>query len=740
MFGSAIAALATALPLAADAQNADGAKATARNAGPQEVVVVTAQRREQSAQEVGIALSVLTGRDLQARGVTSVNQLQYSTPSLEVVPAFGSGQPEFRLRGVGFDDYASNNTSTVGVYVNEVAYPIPAQTQGLLFDVSRVEVLRGPQGTLYGRNTTGGAINFITNPTTDTLTAGITEDYGSHNKSKTEAYVSGPLGRGLRARLAGITDQGGAWQTNRTTGEKFGDKNQSALRGTLDWDVTNAFSVSLDAHWGQDKSDGRGLYLFQDLAYNPALAVTRADRDVSRTGWGGSQVFSKFTGIATNAKPFRDNQSDGVDLHGKLDLGGVTLTSITAFEDLHRIEYNDWDASPAAYAGTYFNTRAHVFSQELRAASNGSGPVKWLIGGYYSKETLKDQFTSDFWQSLLFVTNTTYKQNVEAYALFGQTEYKVAARTNLILGLRGEHEKRSLGGFVTQGLFAPGAPAANFIAPTDVSASTNSWSGKLGVEHKASDAVLVYASISKGIKSGGFTAYNTPDTKLLHPIKPETLWAYEVGFKSDLSGDTLRLNGSAFYYDYKNQQVQSAIYTSFGPIGNIVNAPSSYIYGGEVELQWNPVRALRLTQSLGYKTGEFNEFTDLDIAASGAAGKAVFVSRAGKKVGFPPVSYGGSAAYAWDLGAYTLEAAADYAFHDKLTPLLLGPTYNVKAYWLANASLTLSPAKGPWTLTLWGRNVFDTKYDLTRNFFLPGISIAAPGESATWGGRVSLAY
>jgi outer membrane receptor protein involved in Fe transport len=132
-------------------------------------IVVTAQHREQSAQDVGIALSVVGQDMLRERGITNVNQLQDAVPALQVEPAFGGGAPQFRLRGVGFQDYASNNSPTVGVYVNEVAYPVPIMTQGLIFDVARVEALRGPQGTLYGRNTTGGAINFVTNRPTDTL-------------------------------------------------------------------------------------------------------------------------------------------------------------------------------------------------------------------------------------------------------------------------------------------------------------------------------------------------------------------------------------------------------------------------------------------------------------------------------------------------------------------------------------------------------------------------------------------
>src|SRR5271170_2762248 len=189
-----------------------------------ETVTVTAQKRSESAQSVGIALTVLTADDLTKQGITKVNGLQYATPSLEVVPAFGSGQPEFRLRGVGFDDYASNNSSTVGVYVDEVAYPVQAQTQGTLFDLQRTEVLYGPQGTLYGINTTGGLINFVTNKPTDTFTFGLTGDYDSHNEFIGNGYFSGPITDGLDYRLAFITDQGGAWQRNRDTGQTYGSK------------------------------------------------------------------------------------------------------------------------------------------------------------------------------------------------------------------------------------------------------------------------------------------------------------------------------------------------------------------------------------------------------------------------------------------------------------------------------------------------------------------------------------
>jgi iron complex outermembrane receptor protein len=718
------------------------AMAQATNDAAVEQVIVTAQRREQSAQDVGVALSVISGDQLAARGVNTVNQLQFATPSLEITPQFGSGQPSFRLRGVGFDDYASNNSSTVGVSVDEVAYPIQAQTQGLLFDIARVEVLRGPQGTLYGRNTTGGAINFITNRPTNTLSAGVTAEYDSNEEFKAEGFVSGPVSDTLSGRLAFVTDQGGAWQKNRATGEKLGDKDTTSVRGQLAWTPSDKVDFLLSAHAGYDKSDPTGLYLFNPLGYNASLPTIPADGSRKNTGWGGSSAFATLTGIATNAKPFHDTKSHGASLRAHTETDAVDFVSITSVERLKRKEYNDWDASQYAYAGTYFDTDAKVFSQELRASSKTEGPLQWLVGGYYSRETIDEAFYSDFYQSLLFDTRTTYSQKVRSASVFGQLEYALSDKLKVVAGQRGENEKRQQFDFVTAGVFAPGAPPINFSPTDDKELKNKSVTGKLALEYKPVDGVLLYASVSKGTKSGGFTSYNRGDAAAVDGFKPETLWAYEAGFKSSFADNTVQLNGSVFYYDYKNQQIQSAIYDiNNGPIGAIVNAQKSHIYGGELELTWRPVSALRIGQSLGYKTGKFDKYlNDLDIPASVAAKRAVFIDRTGAKVGFPPLSYNGDISYTWAVGDFEVEAQGNYAFHDKTKPLLLGSRYDVDSYWLANASVTLSPAQGPWALTAFARNVFNTKYDLTRNFFLPLIDIAAPGQPATYGLRAQYRF
>jgi len=732
------------------------ASAQTQNSGI-ETVTVTAQKRSESAQNVPIALSVLTSEDLKRQGITKVNGLQYATPSLEAVPAFGSGQPEFRLRGVGFDDYASNNSSTVGVYVDEVAYPIAAQTQGSIFDIQRTEVLYGPQGTLYGANTTGGAINFITNKPEDNFGFGLSADYDSHNEFIGNGYVTGQLVDGLDGRLAFITDQGGSWQKNRDNGDRLGKKDTTSVRGELQWTLNDRWNVLFEGHYSNDRSQPNGLYLFDPIpagSYFGVPTTVPAFTNTRQTAWGGSGAFETLTGISTTQAPFHRTYAEGgnVQVHG--NLGFADLTSITSYENLHRREYNDWDASSLPLAGTYFDTMAHVFSQELRLASNDDGPFKWLLGGYYSHQVMDELFDSDFAGSLGLTLETGYTQRVETEAVFTQEEYQVTDQIKLIGGLRYEDDRRSLGDYLLNGVFLPGAPVTPLIPGVDKAINDRRLSGKGEIEYKPNENVMLYASVSEGIKSGGFTTYNA--SQGAPALKPEVLWAYEAGFKSNLFNDTLQLNGSAFWYHYENQQIQAAVWGTTGAVGSLVNAPKSHVYGGELSAIWQPLDALRITQSVGWKDGKFDEFDNfLDIAATTAicdpakglaancvppAGNAIYDNKKGARIGFPPLSYNGSINYTWQLSGYTLDTGADWAFHDHLNPLLLGPNFYVKSYWLADVNITLSPNDGPWAATIYCHNCTNTKYDTTRNFFLSGIDIAQRGEPATVGVRLDYKY
>jgi iron complex outermembrane recepter protein len=700
-------------------------------------VVVTAQRRAESAQNVGIAMSVLSGQSLADKSITYVNDLQNAVPSLQVEPAFGSSQPQFRLRGIGFIDYTSNNTSPVGVSLDGVAFALPIQTQGQLFDIDRVEVLRGPQGTLYGRNTTGGEINFISNRPTQETHAGFSLEYGSHNEINADGFVSGALADGLLGRLSVATQQGGAWQRNRLTGQSLGDKDKIAVRGQLQWDPAEAFDFRLGVHAAQDKSDGQGLYLLQPFKPGaPGAPIIPADTSRYATGWALNPVFAKLIGINADSKPGLDNSNNGADLTANIDFGGVKLTGITAYNKLIRREYGDWDATEFDDSDEYLNSDLNVFSQELRLASTGTAALQWVIGAFYSNEDLHENFYSDLTDRLGGIAVTTYEQSANSVGVFAQGNYQISDQFKVTLGVREDHETRELKGLNTA--FLPGVPSLAGGA-LGGSITSNLPSGKLELDYTPIADTLIYGSISRGVKSGGFTAHNTLSAPAADPFEPEKLTAYEIGVKSDLT-HTLRVNASAFYYRYRDQQILGKVFDDVSQsfIGRFVNADSR-ISGGEVDLQWRPIAALSVSQYAGFVEGYYTS----KLLNAPLDPTAPPVDYNGRPESIPKWSYGGDISYTWNLNAYSLTAESNYSFHDTYSQFFLlgSDDFTIPKYWLANANLSLAPASGaPWTVTLWGRNIFDKSYDITRNFFLPTSEVAAAGEPATFGIRFTYKY
>jgi outer membrane receptor protein involved in Fe transport len=730
-----VIASGAALGTAAGAQTAS----SGASAGDMNAIVVTAQRREQSAQDVGIALSVLSSDDLIRRGVTSINDLQQATPNLEIEPAFGSGNAQFRIRGVGFTDYASNNSPTVGVYVNEVAYPIPVMTQGLIFDIARVEVLRGPQGTLYGRNTTGGAINFITNKPTADFHAGLTAEYGRFNAFKGEAYVSGPIAPGLNFRIAGSSEQGGGYQHDRTTGRGLGDADKVGGRALLSYDSGTGLTILAEAHGGYDHSENVGLYLLDPLQthMNPTTLgpLIPADRNHFNTGWDIPPSLVRDAGLKANGKPGRHNRTIGASINQSYDFGLVKFTSITSWDDLHRAEYGDWDASSSIEADVFFGSRVSVVSQEARFSSNGTGPLTWTAGAYYSQQQLDERYFSDFTDLLGNYARVSYSQEVHSIAGFGQLEYALSSKLKLTGGLRYEDETRKLEGFN----FGFGG-VGNLLPPTDTRTRMTPLSGKVAVEYKPVANLLLYASASKGVKSGGFTAYNSGSVSGIAPFKPERLYAYEVGFKADINR-MVQINGAAFYYDYRDQQVQDYVCGANGPVGKFVNARKSRIYGFEGDMRIEPVRGLTLSPYASYKSGKFLDFGGLDLDYCRQTLQSRYIDKSGTRISFPKVEAGGTLAYDIALGGgdYVLTPSATASYRSTYYSPLHIARFDIPGYVLVDADLTLRPAKGGWSASLWGRNIFNKSYDLTRNFFTSA-NIAQPGRPATYGVRVGFHY
>ena len=714
---------------------AQGAAADTVDANPLGEVVVTAQRRQESAQTVGIALSVVSGDTLADKGITNVSGLQDALPSLQVEPAFGGGQPQYRIRGVGFLDYTSNNASPIGVSVDDVAFALPIQTAGQLFDIDRIEVLRGPQGTLYGRNTTGGQINFITNRPSAETHAGFTAEYGSFNAVNAEGFVSGSIADGLSGRLSIATEQGGDWQRNRESGQRLGNRDKLAGRGQLQWQPSTAVDLRLEFHLAKDKSDETGLQLLKPYTRRNAAGVvtTTIPADTSRyvTDWNLSPGFASLTGLRQGAKPGVDNSNNGVDLTGNFVFGAAKLTSITAYDKMRRHEYSDWDATQFHDSDEYFRSDLDTFSQELRAESTGTGPWGWVGGVFYSNQTLDEKFYSDFTDALGGIALTTYEQKANSLGAFAQGSYRFNSALTAILGVREDHETRELKNLGT-GFIVPALP---FTSGLEHTITSNLPSGKLELDYTPIDGTLVYESVSRGVKSGGFTAHNTVVAASAEPFEPEKLTAYEVGVKSDVS-HTLRVNGSAFYYRYRDQQILGKVFdvARNDYIGRFVNA-NSRLAGGELEVAWHPADGLSIAQYAGFVEGYYTSA----IYNS----DPVPVNYNSRPLSVPKWSYGGDVSYALNAGGLKITAESNYSFHDTYSQfyLLGSDDFTIPKYWLANANIAVSPVAGaPWTVGVWGRNIFNKRYDVTRNFFLPSAELAQAGRPATFGIRVSYKY
>ncbi len=729
------------------ANPAAGTASTPQASTGLEDITVTAERRRETAQSVGASISVISAKELAAHNVNNVFDLQYQTPALQVTPQFGSGQLEYAIRGVGFEDYASNNAPTVGVYIDEVAFPVPFETNGQIFDVQRVEVLRGPQGTLYGRNTTGGAINYVLNKPTKDFEGGLTVQYGRFDAALVEGHVSGSLADNVQVRLAGETQQGGAWQ-HGPDDSLLGNADRSSLRTLVDWEPTDTLTIETDLHGSHDRSDGLGTRLYTPntaLVEDgiPGAPIFPLDPNRDDTNWGTSPVFAKEIGISPDAKPFNHIDTAGASVRADQVLDPGVLTDLISYDYAARQEYANFDASPLALADVYFNTRANVFANELRFTSNSGGRLAYVAGVYYSNQYIDDNYRGGFDQIYGVDTSVQYSQIVNTVGVFGQASYKITDTLTATGGLRVEHEERKLQNFDSFFL-VDGAVINPDNSVGRQSISYTEPSGKAELQYVPFTDDMIYAEVSRGIKSGGFTTYNTGTPKIgTAPFQPEKLWAYEIGNKLELPAAHLRLNVAAFYYQYQDEQIQAAVLNATtGLIGSIINAPRSHLYGGEAEITWTPIENLTLSQSLGESVGAFDEFSSL-LSASKPPGSAVFVgtylNRAGEALPSPKFTANGSISYRWDLGRYYLTPSADYSLRTTYNSLF-GSLYNVPGYTLVNAHLTFSPANGRWSLTAFGQNIFNRQYDIDRNYFDAGDDIATAGLPATYGVRASFNF
>jgi iron complex outermembrane recepter protein len=367
-----------------------------------ENIVVTAQRIEQTANEVPMDIQVFTGEQLDRLRITSVNNLTAIIPSLTLTQQY-QGVPAYTLRGIGFNAVNMSATSTVGVYLDEIAYPYPILNAGPIFDMQRVEVLQGPQGTLFGRNTTGGLINFVSNKPTEEFDAMIRGETGNYETYNTEGMVSGPMGDGLGGRLSFRTDDSDkGWQKSNTRDEDLGEVHRYGLRGILSYQATEKLDLDLSYNGWKIKSDtlaAQATQLSPATANSPYNAPGLTDylaanqpNDASEADWApeSTRGVNVGTGLGLPGDLDEDSHLDAYALHANYALADdLKLVSLTGYQDMKRKGLTDFSGAPYEILLQNLHGRIKSFSQELRLEGSAD-KVRWLVGAYYANDQLFD--------------------------------------------------------------------------------------------------------------------------------------------------------------------------------------------------------------------------------------------------------------------------------------------------------------------------------------------------------------
>ena len=687
-------------------------------------IVVTARKREENIQEVPVAVTVVTAETLEDSGVVDLSELQAQVPNLSIYPGRNQSTTLTAfMRGIGQADPLWGVDPGVGLYLDDVYMARPQGALLDVFDIQQIEVLRGPQGTLYGKNTIGGAIKYTSRVLTDETTGTISLTGGDFGTTDFKASVSGALIPGkLRAKAAVASLQRDGYGTNLFTGREVSDKDTTAFRLGLDWLPSDDVTIKLRLDHTEDDAEPKGLtrlegnpfcFLFLGQACDPL-----------------PNIFDTQSGL----EPLNSTESEGYSMTIDWRINDDWLfKSITAYRESDTENNIDFDTTPARITdviATYFDEQT---SQEFQFIYDAGSDFSGVFGFYYFDGTAGGLVQNIFLNSIFGTTEGT--TDTESIALFGDGSYAINDRLTFNFGLRlTEEEKRGVAfnaGYTDDTFSTVSAVTADY----DQSETFTSVAPKVGLDYAFSDDVMGYVTLSRGFKSGGFNvrAQATAFPESAEPFDDEVLTVAEVGLKSILANRSLVLNLAAFYGDYEDIQVST--FTSFDSdgdgsddafFGNFLNAGNATMQGLEVEFDWTSPTAywFGMSGNLSWLDADPDEF--LDANNDGFVDTQV-ISNAPEITGainlnfnFP--AFGGlissSIGYAYrDDSVLTTEGGPDP--RDPTRPLLplVQPSFDTVNAWVSWLS-----GNGHWQVTVNGKNLTDEEY-LTNGYNIPVLGI-----------------
>ncbi|MBB4640156.1 TonB-dependent receptor [Rhizorhapis suberifaciens] len=768
-----------AAPLAAQSLPAEGAGQRELAAADDSAdIVVTANRRSQALTDVGLAMSVLDSSQLDNRQVSSVSDLAALVPGLSIGDS-GYATPIYSLRGVGVNEPAVGAGSSVTVYVDEVPLTLPIFTRGASFDLERIEVVKGPQGTLYGQNATGGAINYIASKPTDNFEARIKGSYGRFNAASLEGFISGPLSDTLSGRIAARGERADGWQKSITRDDSQGKVRKFAGRAMLEWQPGDDFRALLNFNGWKDRSDTQAPQLIRIVPNNPAVApfpfVSSAPL---AAGSPRTADWDRDTDFDQNAWFYQGSLRMEYDI-----ADGVTLTSLTAYSKFRNRSVHEADGIGYSAAlgrdiidGRYdLASDANSFTQEVRLSASFS-IINFVIGANYQRDNVNDvQFghfddfsiISNFFGVDINSTRNLNNQRIRGYGVFGNLEAELTDYLTISGGLRINNETRSFKGcsadsgdgnaaagyngftnFLRGNLGLPPLSGSQIIGPGECISSNSDlipafrvdrleqsnvpWN--VNVNFKPFDRSLIYARVSRGFKAGNYPSLSAGNNAVFTPVSQEKLLAYELGFRSNAI-DGLSVEGAIFRYEYTDKQQRGRKDTGFpfGLVATQVNIPESRIQGAELSATLRPVTGLTLSGSAVYVDTEIKRYTGFSI-------EGPLVDMKGLPLNFSPKwSVNLDANYSVPItSSLNLFGGAGLAYRSKTTSQLAASSlYDIDAYTLINAQLGVEDIDGRWRLWAYGNNITNEYYWTNVVKFADTVT-RFTGMPATYG--VSFAY
>jgi iron complex outermembrane receptor protein len=714
------------------------------NGGYIEEIVVTAQKREQSIKDVPVSMTVMDEELLKLKGFSRFDDIAFGAANMAITNPTGSRAVQFTIRGVTGQTFFPGAESGVGVFVDGIYLNNPPAQNFDLLDVERIEVLRGPQGTLYGKNTVAGAINVITRKPDEETRLSLVAEAGNENHRRLRLGASGQLADGLYGAIGVGKHTRDGFQDNTFLGSEFDDADSWNMRSALRYLPNDKLELNLSLD-----------YMHEDIV-PAALDATPEDRR-----------------SAHNRPSFEERDVKGVAFTVDYDLTDtISLTSISSWREYETTRGGDDDGVTIDAYFTSAGQDTSQLSQEIRFASTSASKFQWLAGVYYLESelmehsvnnlfpdplfqllsgiTCTDLFTFQFLQlgmppaqamaaAAAFCVDTVADHMVDhdaqTMALFGQFSYDFTEQLRLTAGLRASWEEKEFR------IRQPGPGGALFLLPgvdSSFDRDDTAVDPMISLSY-STDSTNYYATVSRGSKSGGFNTGAVGDASQLGNVEfdEETLYNYEVGLKTLLLDGRLDINLAAFYMDYQDLQVFRIEANSQGvPVSRITNVAEAVSRGVELDFQYQPIEAFSVRGSLGYLHARYEDYSQCGQDSIGT----LLDCTDNRLTNAPGKTANLNLSYTIPLGQNNqLLLNAEWAYRgDVYYDVFNTDGAFQSGFSIVNANIVLAEVENRWSVSLWGKNLTDKEYITIGVQGFGGIPINTLGTPRQYGVRVAL--